>query len=459
MNKYEVKGVVGEGAYGIVLKCENKENNQIVAIKKFKETEDNEIVKKSIQREVKMLRLLKHPNIIDLFEAFKRKGRIYLVFEYVEKNLLEVLQASPNGLDQGFLKKIAFQLLKAIEFIHYHDIVHRDIKPENILIDNENNLKLIDFGFARSLNLPDTLTDYVATRWYRSPELLLNYQTYGKGVDLWAIGCLLCELTDGEPMFPGENETDQLYLIQKTLGPLTHEQLEVFQKNPRFLGMKFPEIGKPETIERRYLGKLPQKAIGLVKGLLRMDPKERFTCLDALKHPYFADYPEAQEYIKQIESRQNHIQNDVNQKRDSLMSQQKQQNQIGHTNQIRTKNVKPVPNFLSSHVLMQSTAYNYKITDQHTAERELPNMKKTTSVDKLPQTQYNGFSIGNGFSFAPSKNQQLKATQPIKQSQPQIKIQNLNIIYNANTYNYQLQQQQQQQQPQQQQRKIIKKKS
>ena len=107
---------------------------------------------------------------------------------------------------------------------------------------------------------------------------------------MWAIACIMGELIDGQPLFPGENEIDQLYLIQKILGPLTAEQKENFLKNPRFLGTKFPEITKPETIERRYIGKLSKKALSFMKSLLKMDPKERLTCSEAMKHPYFEDY-------------------------------------------------------------------------------------------------------------------------------------------------------------------------
>ena len=121
------------------------------------------------------------------------------------------------------------------------------------------------------------MTDYVATRWYRAPELLLGSNSYGKEVDYWAIGCIMGELIDGQPLFPGESEIDQLYLIQKMLGPLTQEQAGMFARNPRFLGFRFPEILKPETLEKRYIAKLPKKALALLKGLLKMDPSERLT--------------------------------------------------------------------------------------------------------------------------------------------------------------------------------------
>ena len=147
------------------------------------------------------------------------------------------------------------------------------------------------------------MTDYVATRWYRAPELLLSIQNYGKPVDLWAVACIMGELIDGQPLFPGENEIDQLYLIQKMLGPLPSDQKELFLKNPRFLGMKFPEISKPETLERRYIGKLSKKALSFMKSLLRLEPSERLTCVEALQHPYFEGMRETNDIFVRNNSR------------------------------------------------------------------------------------------------------------------------------------------------------------
>eukprot|EP00033_Pygsuia_biforma_P003764 GCRY01004123.1.p1 GENE.GCRY01004123.1~~GCRY01004123.1.p1 ORF type:complete len:224 (+),score=30.29 GCRY01004123.1:252-923(+) len=193
MNKYDVIGVVGEGAYGVVLKCRNTETGEIIAIKKFKESEDDEIVRKTTLREVKMLRTLKHQNIIGLREAFRRRGKLYLVFEYMEKNMLELIEDRPNGLgDTDVLRNYIWQLCCAIDCCHSNNIIHRDIKPENLLVENDV-LKLCDFGFARSISKGRSdLSDYVATRWYRAPELLLGTTDYGKPVDMWAIGCIMC---------------------------------------------------------------------------------------------------------------------------------------------------------------------------------------------------------------------------------------------------------------------------
>ena len=121
------------------------------------------------------------------------------------------------------------------------------------------------------------MTDYVATRWYRPPELILGRDDYDKSIDIWAIGCVIAEMIDGQPVFGGENDLDQLYLIQKCLGPLTPQHNEYFLKNPKFIGMKFPEIHTLESIERRYVGKIDKLGIDLLKKMLKMDPSARIT--------------------------------------------------------------------------------------------------------------------------------------------------------------------------------------
>uniref|UniRef100_A0AAZ3NU52 Protein kinase domain-containing protein n=1 Tax=Oncorhynchus tshawytscha TaxID=74940 RepID=A0AAZ3NU52_ONCTS len=252
MNKFEVLGIVGEGAYGVVLKCRHKETNELVAIKKFKDSEENEEVKETTLRELKMLRTLKQENIVELKEAFRRRGKLYLVFEYVERNMLELLEELPNGAPPDKARNYIYQLIKAIHWCHKNEIVHRDIKPENLLISSEDVLKLCDFGFARNLSEGSdaNYTEYVATRWYRSPELLL--------------GGAVC-LSDGQPLFPGESEIDQLFTIQKVLGPLPAEQMKLFYNNPRFHGLRFPSVNHPTTLERRYLAILSGLMLDLMK--------------------------------------------------------------------------------------------------------------------------------------------------------------------------------------------------
>ncbi|NP_001124243.1 cyclin-dependent kinase-like 5 isoform 2 [Danio rerio] len=288
MNKFEVLGIVGEGAYGVVLKCRHKETKELVAIKKFKDSEENEEVKETTLRELKMLRTLKQDNIVELKEAFRRRGKLYLVFEYVEKNMLELLEELPNGALPDKVRSYIFQLIKAIHWCHKNEIVHRDIKPENLLISANDILKLCDFGFARNLSEGSdaNYTEYVATRWYRSPELLLG-APYGKAVDMWSVGCILGELSDGQPLFPGESEIDQLFTIQKVLGPLPPEQMKLFYSNPRFAGLRFPSVSHPQTLDRRYLGIINGLMLDLMKNLLCLNPTERFLTEQCLNHPVF----------------------------------------------------------------------------------------------------------------------------------------------------------------------------
>lgn len=324
MNKYEVLGVVGEGAYGVVLRCRTKETTDIVAIKKFKETDDDEVFKKTTLREVRILRLLRHRNIVTLIEAFRRKGILFLVFEYVDKNLLEVLEERPSGLDPSLVKSFIYQLCQAIHWCHNHDVIHRDIKPENLLVNTKTNvLKLCDFGFARNLGEGVNLTDYVATRWYRAPELLLGCTSYGFGVDMWAIGCIMGEISDGQPMFPGESEVDQLYIIQKILGPLVPEHLDVFMQNPRFAGLKFPDMSNPETLQKKYMGRFAKAPLQFMKVLLCMDPDLRPTALAALNSPYFADLNQAQQQQFQQQMQMQMQQHQIMQH--SVQTQQAQQ--------------------------------------------------------------------------------------------------------------------------------------
>ena len=234
-------------------------------------------------------------------EAFRRKGKLYLVFEYVPRNLLEVLEERPGGLDPTLVRRYIWQLVKAIAWCHRHDIVHRDIKPENLLVGPDDTrsdaLKLCDFGFARQLkrHKPDeVLTDYVATRWYRAPELLLGSEKYGTEVDTWAIGCIMGELTDGQPLFPGESDGDQLHIVCKSMGAMTGKQRETLSNNQRINGVRFPRESNGSSRDRgmdhlrsRYSNKLNNAALRFIWGTLAMDPAERLTWQGMLTHPYF----------------------------------------------------------------------------------------------------------------------------------------------------------------------------
>ena len=223
-------------------------------------------------------------------EAFRRKGKLYLVFEYVPRNLLEVLEERPGGLDPDLVRRYTWQLVKAVAWCHRHDIVHRDIKPENLLVGSDDTrsdaLKLCDFGFARQLKrhkANEPLTDYVATRWYRAPELLLGSASYGLEVDQWAVGCIMGELTDGQPLFPGESDVDQLHIVREAMGAID-------EKTPGRddrLGRGRRRDRGMEHLRRRYSPKLDDNALRFMRGTLAMDPRERLSWQGMLTHAYF----------------------------------------------------------------------------------------------------------------------------------------------------------------------------
>ena len=343
--KYEVLGVVGEGAYGIVYKCRNKETDKFVAIKKFKEIEDK-LVQKTMKRELKMLQMLKHDNVVDFQEAFIYKENLFLVFEYVEKNLLEVLEKYPEGLNPKLIRSFVFQMCKAVHYLHTKNIIHRDVKPENLLVDENMQLKLCDFGFARKISLNqennnvDAMTDYVATRWYRSPELLLSNGIYGPEVDYWAIGCIMGELADGNPMFPGENEVDQLDCIIKILGNLPEDLVNMFYSNEIYNGKELLRVNRPESLERRYFGKLGPTAIDFMKGLLQLDPNKRLNDDNVFKHKYFNCFmnePENKYILDMLEKKNNNNAN-VNNKNNNNKVEAKVINNMTNINIINYNN-------------------------------------------------------------------------------------------------------------------------
>ncbi|XP_052766530.1 cyclin-dependent kinase-like 1 isoform X2 [Mya arenaria] len=286
MEKYEKICRIGEGSYGVVFKCKNRETSQHVAIKKFVESEEDPLIKKIAMREIRMLKQLKHPNLVNLIEVFRRKKRLHLVFEYVDHTVLNELDRHPRGVPETMVKRIVYQILLAVNFCHQHHCIHRDVKPENILITRSGQVKLCDFGFARILTGPgDSYTDYVATRWYRAPELLVGDTQYGPPVDVWAVGCVFAELLTGQALWPGKSDVDQLYLIKKTLGDLLPRHVQIFSTNSFFKGMIIPEPERVEPLEEKF-GHFSELVLSFLKGCLAMNPDDRLTCAELLVHPY-----------------------------------------------------------------------------------------------------------------------------------------------------------------------------
>ncbi|KAH8855630.1 Cyclin-dependent kinase-like 1 [Schistosoma japonicum] len=290
MDRYEKLTRIGEGAYGVVFKCRHRDTGDIVAIKKFTDSEEDPVIHRIAMREIRTLKQLKHPNLINLIEVFKRKRRLHLVFQYVDHTLLHELEKHTKGLDRLQIKKLTYQLLQAVNFCHAHNCIHRDVKPENILITKSGQLKLCDFGFARLLTGPgDEYTDYVATRWYRAPELLVGDTQYGTAVDIWAIGCVVAEMLTALPLWPGRSDLDQLHLITQTLGDLVPRHREIFEKNCFFKGYKLTVPENRKDLGEKFTSLQPPittRELNFLQSCLSMDPTERLNSEALLKHPY-----------------------------------------------------------------------------------------------------------------------------------------------------------------------------
>lgn len=300
MEKYVKLAKIGEGSYGTVYKCKNRDTNAIVAIKKFNESEDDAQIKKIAMREIKMLKQLKHVNLVNLLEVFRNKRKLHLVFEYCDHTVLNELEKHPRGVPEAKVKNILWQVLKGVQFCHKNNCIHRDVKPENILITKSRVVKLCDFGFARLLTGPgDEYTDYVATRWYRAPELVVGDAQYGPAVDVWAIGCVFGELLNGQPIWPGKSDVDQLYHIQKTLGDLIPRHRKVFNSNQFFRGMVLPSPRERVPLESIYPS-ASQHTISFLKACLQMDPNARSTCKELLEHAYFDSYREELDHMNDV---------------------------------------------------------------------------------------------------------------------------------------------------------------
>ncbi|XP_028131093.1 cyclin-dependent kinase-like 1 isoform X1 [Diabrotica virgifera virgifera] len=286
MERYEKIGKLGEGSYGIVYKCRNRDTGEIVAIKKFAESEEDPLIRKIALREIRLLKNLKHPNLVNLIEVFRRKRRLHLVFEFCDKTVLNELERYPRGCPDLLTQQIVWQTLQAVAYCHQHGCIHRDIKPENILLTATGVVKLCDFGFARMLNPGENYTDYVATRWYRAPELLVGDTQYGTPVDVWAIGCVLAELIRGEALWPGKSDVDQLFLIRSTVGDLLQRHMQAFKNNDFFSGTILPVPGQITPLEVR-LPMVNPTTLDFLKKCLDKDPVKRWTCEKLLTHAYF----------------------------------------------------------------------------------------------------------------------------------------------------------------------------
>lgn len=284
MNRYKVLKALGDGTYGSVSRAQNKETGEYVAIKKFKQKYRSweECIK---LREVASLRKLIHPNIVKLKEVIRENDELHLVFEHMDTNLYEFIKGRPRALPENKVRNMMFQTLQALLHCHKNGYFHRDMKPENILVKGEA-VKLADFGLAREIRARPPFTDYVSTRWYRAPEVLLRSSVYNSPVDIFACGAIMAELYTSRPLFPGSSESDQLCKICSVLGTPTSvlwpEGLRLAGK----INFRFPRFTATDL--STLVPQAGADGIELMVGSMSWDPQHRLSASKCLQHPYFA---------------------------------------------------------------------------------------------------------------------------------------------------------------------------
>ncbi|KAB5568213.1 hypothetical protein DKX38_002006 [Salix brachista] len=290
--KYVPIKPIGRGAYGIVCSSVNRETTEKVAIKKIHNAFENRVDALRTLRELKLLRHLLHKNVIALKDVMMPVQRrsfkdVYLVYELMDTDLHQIIKSS-QALTNDHCQYFLFQLLRGLKYLHSANILHRDLKPGNLLINANCDLKICDFGLARTSNGKNQfMTEYVVTRWYRAPELLLCCDNYGTSIDVWSVGCIFAELLGRKPIFPGTECLDQLKLIISILGSQREEGLEFIDNSKAKKYIKSLPYSPGTPFSRLYPNADPL-AIDLLQKMLVFDPSKRITVTGALEHPYMS---------------------------------------------------------------------------------------------------------------------------------------------------------------------------
>jgi serine/threonine protein kinase len=260
---------------------------QVVAIKKMKADDTQDGVNSTTLREVSLLLELQHPNIVELKEVIPGKANIYLVFEYVERDLsMVILDIKKGKISRDAIKLIMYQLIKGLTYLHSFGILHRDLKPTNILISSKGVVKIADFGLARFAPVAksEALTREVMTLWYRSPEIMLGEKCYINALDVWSLGCIFAELYTGRVLFQGDCEIGQLFKIFSLLGTPNDHYSTDLSKLPDYK-TTFPYYHQKSSPP--IFSKEDNSANDLISKMLKLSPKDRITSSDSLSHEYF----------------------------------------------------------------------------------------------------------------------------------------------------------------------------
>jgi protein kinase len=286
MKRFEEIEVLGNGAFGIVTKCRDKETGEIIAIKKMKQRYGS--FDECLQlKEVKSLRKIKHPNVVKLLQVFRENEYLYLAFELLGKSLLKT--ANEHGFyREDEVKSIMWQVLTGLAYVHRQGFFHRDLKPDNLLW-KDDILKIADFGLAREIRSRPPFTEYCGTRWYRAPEIILRSEFYNSPVDIWSAGVIMTELMTGKVLFQGTSETDQIYKIFGILGTPTQKTWSDGIRLANRLGIRFPTttpVGLTSVVPNAS-----PLALSLLSEMLRFDPTRRPSASQALQHDFFKVNP------------------------------------------------------------------------------------------------------------------------------------------------------------------------
>jgi len=295
LSKYAKLEKIGEGTYGLVYKARDKVTNQLVALKKIRLESEDEGTPSTAVREISILKQLQHPNIVQLIEVIHTETSLTLVFEYLDQDLKNYLDAcGEKGIDDYTIKSFLFQLLQGIGYCHKHRVLHRDLKPQNLLINMEGELKLADFGLARGFGIPvKKYTHEVVTLWYRPPDVLMGSTKYSTQVDIWGVGCIFAEMVTGRPLFCGSSDQDQLVKIFKIMGTPTRSEWPAMADLPEYKNVEtYPRYEGKKL--KAVLPRLSKTGLDLIERMLQADPQKRITAKDAMRHPYFADLAGAQ---------------------------------------------------------------------------------------------------------------------------------------------------------------------